>query len=196
MQTAGEIRHFSRCWMSFFWRKEMRLRGIEFSRPLHLIGHPICARHPDSSIVLGRNVILDSSRRANPLGGSNPCVLRTLAPKARIRLGDSVGVSSSIIVAGNSIEIGPHSLVGAGCMIVDNDFHIPDTELVWKTEHRKNSSPVKIGAGCFVGARSIILKGVELGPGVVVGAGSVVTRSFPPRCVIAGNPAALIRSLT
>jgi acetyltransferase-like isoleucine patch superfamily enzyme len=52
----------------------------------------------------------------------------------------------------------------------------------------------RIGKRCFIGARSIILPGVEIGDECVVGAGSVVTRSLPPRSMAAGNPARIIRS--
>ncbi|MCB2136839.1 MAG: hypothetical protein KDE08_12985 [Rhodobacteraceae bacterium] len=52
----------------------------------------------------------------------------------------------------------------------------------------------RIGANCFIGGGSLILPGVEIGDDCVVGAGSVVTRSVPPRSVVAGNPARIIRS--
>jgi len=51
----------------------------------------------------------------------------------------------------------------------------------------------RIGRNCFIGARSVILPGIEIGDGSVVGTGSVVTRNVPPRCVVAGNPARIIR---
>lgn len=51
----------------------------------------------------------------------------------------------------------------------------------------------RIGARCFIGARSMILPGVEIGDECIVGSGSVVTRSVPPRCVVAGNPARILR---
>lgn len=51
----------------------------------------------------------------------------------------------------------------------------------------------RIGKNCFIGGRSMILPGVVIGDNCVVGAGSVVTKSVPPRCVVAGNPARIIR---
>jgi len=44
-----------------------------------------------------------------------------------------------------------------------------------------------------VGMDSLILKGVTIGEGSVVGAGSVVSQDVPPRSVVAGNPATVVR---
>ena len=52
-----------------------------------------------------------------------------------------------------------------------------------------------IGSNVFIGARSIITKGVHIGDGVVVGAGSVVTKDVPANVVVAGNPAKIIKYL-
>ena len=52
----------------------------------------------------------------------------------------------------------------------------------------------RIGANCFIGGCSLILPGVEIGDNCVVGAGAVVTKSVPPRSIVAGNPARIIRS--
>jgi len=50
-----------------------------------------------------------------------------------------------------------------------------------------------IGRHCFIGARSLILPGVKIGDGSIVAAGSIVTEDVPPRSIVAGNPAKLLR---
>lgn len=53
-----------------------------------------------------------------------------------------------------------------------------------------------IGDKCWIGMNSVILPGVVLGDNTIVGAGSVVTKSFENgHCVVAGNPAKLIKRL-
>ncbi|MBF9036667.1 acyltransferase [Rhodobacterales bacterium HKCCE2091] len=51
----------------------------------------------------------------------------------------------------------------------------------------------RIGKNCFIGGRSLIMPGVEIGDNCVIGAGSIVTKSIPPRCIAAGNPARVLR---
>lgn len=57
-------------------------------------------------------------------------------------------------------------------------------------------SPIEIGDDVWVGANATILKGARIGSGSIVAAGAVVTAGeYPPRSVIAGNPARVIKSL-
>ncbi|MCW2316798.1 acetyltransferase-like isoleucine patch superfamily enzyme [Rhodoblastus acidophilus] len=51
-----------------------------------------------------------------------------------------------------------------------------------------------IGRHCFIGARAIVMAGVRIGDGCVVGAGAVVTKDVPAGCIVAGNPAQILRS--
>jgi acetyltransferase-like isoleucine patch superfamily enzyme len=64
-----------------------------------------------------------------------------------------------------------------------------------KNEDADSSSkgPVIIGNDVWVGAGAIILSGVKIGDGAIVGAGSVVTHDVPPYCIVAGNPARIVR---
>ena len=54
---------------------------------------------------------------------------------------------------------------------------------------------VVIEDGVFIGVHAIILPGVTVGEGAMVGAGAVVTKDVPPRTMVAGNPARVIRRL-
>jgi carbonic anhydrase/acetyltransferase-like protein (isoleucine patch superfamily) len=55
-----------------------------------------------------------------------------------------------------------------------------------------------IGEGCLIGMGSVLLNGCEIGDESIVGANSLVTqgRRFPPRSLILGSPARLVRELT
>ena len=69
-----------------------------------------------------------------------------------------------------------------------------DVALLTHDRTRRLYRDTRIGRRCFIGARSVILPGVEIGDECVVAAGSVVTRNAPPRSLLAGNPARVIRS--
>lgn len=69
-----------------------------------------------------------------------------------------------------------------------------DTRILTHDRTRGLYLHTRIGRNCFVGGHSLVLPGVEIGDNSVVGAGSVVTKSVPPRTLVAGNPARVIRS--
>jgi acetyltransferase-like isoleucine patch superfamily enzyme len=88
--------------------------------------------------------------------------------------------------------IGSNILIGSGCVISDSDSHpvLPSE----RNDHTKTKTkPVVIEDDVFIGARSIILKGVTIGKGSVIGAGSVVTKSIPEYTIAGGNPAKIIK---
>jgi len=59
-----------------------------------------------------------------------------------------------------------------------------------------SSAPVCIGDDVWIGARAVILPGVNIGRGAVIGAGAVVTRNVAANSVVAGVPARLLRDRT
>lgn len=57
------------------------------------------------------------------------------------------------------------------------------------------AKPITIGKDCWIGGAVVICPGVTIGDGSTVGAGSVVTKDVESRCLVAGNPAKLIRRI-
>jgi acetyltransferase-like isoleucine patch superfamily enzyme len=51
-----------------------------------------------------------------------------------------------------------------------------------------------IGENCMIGIGAYIMPGVKIGDQVIVGAGSVVTKDVPSNCIVAGNPAKIIKT--
>lgn len=174
---------------SRLWLWEARLRGVELQGKCFLQGWPRFAVAPGSHIVLADGVRLASAVRANPLGLTQPCILRTLAPGAQIRLGRNVGLSGTTLCASRSIEVGEGTLLGAGTLLLDSDLHSPTGEWDWTDDAAATAQPIKIGRGVFVGARALVLKGVTIGDRAIVGAGAVVTQDVPAHHVAVGNPA-------
>jgi maltose O-acetyltransferase len=87
------------------------------------------------------------------------------------------------------ISIGDDCGFGPECMILAHDAQM-DEYL-----DAARLGRVIIHPSCHIGARTVILAGVEIGPRTIVGANSVVARSLPPDTVCAGNPAKPICSL-
>lgn len=57
------------------------------------------------------------------------------------------------------------------------------------------TAPIVIEDYVFVGAKSIILKGVTIGEKSVIAAGSVVVDDIPANCIAGGNPCKVIKYL-
>jgi acetyltransferase-like isoleucine patch superfamily enzyme len=173
----------------FLWGLEARFRGVTFEGKCEFQGRPIISVVKGGRIVIGDGVRIASAVRNNMLGLFQPSVLRALSPGAQLILGRGVGVSGTALCAGAGIEIGEQTIIGAGAMIIDNDFHLPTGEWGWSDDFRSSARPIKIGRGVFIGARAIVLKGVTIGDRAVVGAGALVTKDVPAHHVAVGNPA-------
>ena len=55
--------------------------------------------------------------------------------------------------------------------------------------------PTLVKKGASIGANATILPGLTIGEGAMVGAGAVVTKDVPPRTLVVGNPARIVRTL-
>jgi len=117
-----------------------------------------------------------------------------VAKGAEIIIGDHVGISGATIGSCQKIVIGNHVVIGTGVCIFDSDFHAldPNVRAGDSGNTKMAMKKVVIEDHTFIGAYSIILKGVKIGKNSIVGAGSVVRTSIPPNQIWAGNPAKFI----
>ena len=88
--------------------------------------------------------------------------------------------------------------IGGGVYLYTSDFHSlnPQLRMTSNDEKYKVNSPILVKKNAFIGAHSIILKGVIIGENSIIGAGSVVTKSVPDNEIWAGNPAKYIKNVT
>lgn len=105
----------------------------------------------------------------------------------------------------NKIVIGAYTAIAHGTTICDNNNHPVNPDFrkqmrktpmgssmrMWK--HSSNA-PVVIGENCWIGTNVRICKGVTIGDNSIVAACSVVTKDVPANCIVAGNPAKIVKT--
>lgn len=89
------------------------------------------------------------------------------------------------------VEIGPGALIADYVYVGDFDHRSDDIDRPIKDQGIVKS-PVRIGAGSWLGVKATVLRGCTVGDGAVVGANSVVTRHVAPYEVVVGAPARVI----
>lgn len=94
--------------------------------------------------------------------------------------------------AARSIRIGNNVLTASNVLITDSD-HVVEPGVPVTQSTRFITKPVLIEDNCWLGQNVVVLKGVTIGHDSIVGANSVVTKDVPPCCVVAGNPAKVIK---
>jgi acetyltransferase-like isoleucine patch superfamily enzyme len=169
--------------------------GVKLGKRTKWYGFPVVQRHKDSYIYIGNDVEVRNWTYSNPLGVNHPLILTTWCKNSRISIGDRSGITGGTICAAAQITIGSDTLIGANCMIIDTDFHPIDHRHRKKNKSKGKMKPISIGNNVFVGTGTTILKGVSIGNNSVVGAGTIVSKDAASNCVIAGNPAKLIKRL-
>lgn len=97
-------------------------------------------------------------------------------PSARISFGAKMDKTNP-----RGVHIASESYIASGVIIFTHDFS------------RGIHKDTYVGHRCFIGANAIIMCGIYIGDSAIVGSGAVVTRDVPSNCIVAGNPARIIK---
>lgn len=123
----------------------------------------------------------------------NRYVCKTMVAYYRLKgydIGNNCRISRSAILDRahhKGVHIGDNTRVLMEAMILAHDFSRAalDGQSMW--------CDTRIGKNCVIGGRAMIMPGVTIGDHVYVGGGSIVTKDIPDHCLVAGNPAKIIR---
>ena len=94
------------------------------------------------------------------------------------------------------ISIGNNVWITSGVQIINHDASVSVVQRAMNYPGMDKVGKTVIGNNVFIGNRSILLPGIEIGDNCVIGAGTVVTKSIPPNSVVAGNPMRIVSSFT
>ena len=123
------------------------------------------------------------------------------------KIGSFVEIQKNAVV-GKNCKIQSHTFICEGVAIEDNVFvghsvtfindRYPRATTVTgslQTEDDWQCIPTIVKRGATIGSGVTLLCGITIGENAIIGAGSVVTKDVPPHCVVAGNPAKIIKKI-
>jgi acetyltransferase-like isoleucine patch superfamily enzyme len=126
--------------------------------------------------------------------------------RERCRIGDNAVVGRSVTVE-NDTEIGARTKIQSGAyitayVVIEEDCFIApmvvttNDNFMGRTQERfKHLKGCTVRRGARVGGGAHILPGIEIGEEAFVATGSVVTRDVPPRAIVMGSPAKVVREV-
>ena len=178
--TPWQLRRLAWKWRRATWRQ--RLQAVWSLRH--------CEARGERCVVYGRPIVDGSDMRVGDDFKVWSGPRKTLISGwGKIRFGDRCFVNvGSTIIAVEEIVVGDDVAFANDVYVMDSDSHGVEGR-----PHRQ--APIRIGDGCWIGARAMILPGVTLGKRVLVAAGAVVTKDVPDDSLVGGNPARVIRAL-
>jgi acetyltransferase-like isoleucine patch superfamily enzyme len=145
-------------------------------------------------VKLGRNVRL--SKFINLYGcevGDESKIGAFVEIQKNASIGKRCKISSHTFIC-EGVTIEDNVFIGHGVMFINDSYPRAtamdgnlQTEADWKVERTVIRKGASVGSGCT------ILSNITIGENAIVGAGSVVTKNVAPNCIVAGNPARILR---
>jgi acetyltransferase-like isoleucine patch superfamily enzyme len=162
----------------------LRRDRIRFGRDV-IANHRLSIRGPGMVVVGDRANLYAFGQRTR-------LVART--PQSKIVVGENARLNGPLVQADIRIEIGPDCIVGQAHLL-DTDMHSLALDRRTNPGAPVRTAPVVLERNVWVARGAAILPGVRIGEGSVVGYGAVVASDVPPKVVVAGNPARVVRDL-
>ena len=167
--------------MSISWRYNMlyaKATGLQPKGRFKILGKIHIHKGKNAIFSTGENFLFLSGSTYNPL---------------------TTNAHGCIFIMDNAVlEIGNNVKIGGGTTLIDTDAHslsFKDRRNEISDAKNRIDKEIVIEDDVLIGANAIILKGVHIGARSIIGAGSVVTKDVPEDCVVAGNPAKVVKIL-
>lgn len=155
-----------------------------------------------NEIYLGKNTIIKEANigikgENNKIIFEDNCSLRGVivrfnANNSILKIGNGTTTEGVTIVMGDgNIIIRENCMFSKNIEIRNTDSH----KIIFKDGKINKNRDIKIGNNVWVGLRSLILKGSEIGENSIIGAGSVVTGAFEKNSIIVGSPAKRVKEI-
>ncbi|MGH2784506.1 MAG: acyltransferase [Actinomycetota bacterium] len=93
------------------------------------------------------------------------------------------------------IDIGDDCIFADWIYVCDFDHKYDDINVTIKKQGIVKS-PVVVGRDCWIGEKSTILRGVTVGEGSIIASHALVNRDVPPRSIVGGVPAKMLKTRT
>lgn len=111
-----------------------------------------------------------------------------------LSIGSRVTATASLqIIVFSSVVIEDDVMFAANVFVADGTHASTTPMTPYKYQGVTEPAPVRIERGAWIGQNAVITPGVTIGAMAIVGANSVVTHDVPPRTIVGGVPARVIR---
>jgi len=155
----------------------------------------------DNSIIRSHTVIYAGNRIGNNFQTGNKANIREFN-----EIGNNVSIGTLSVVEhhvkiGNRVRVHTQVFIPEFTILEDESWLGPNV-VITNAKYPKSPNVKKELKGAYIkkraiiGANSTLLPGITIGEQAFIGAGSVVIRDVPDRCVVAGNPAKIIKDIS
>lgn len=120
-------------------------------------------------------------------------------PNKKLEIGAGTSISHGVMINTRcGMRIGRNCLIAREAMLMDYDGHpifnsVTPSKEEYSERYGGKAEPITIEDNVWIGFRASIMKGVTIGAGSIVSANSCVYQDVPPNCIVAGNPARVIK---